>query len=149
MKVILTAHCLLLSILFLGTKAFLRSLCPKWKKKEFVSYSEVSVVGGRHGLWYKRWTFHQGCAWCVLSCTNTTAVQSLKVCNGVSGHLSTLNQTVGGNVPGQWIAIAHTTEALRLCLVWVKHVPKILSQAIPYHISGAIPKSQFASRSFI
>lgn len=75
-------------------------------------------------------------------------------CATVSLATSVLvNQTVGGNVPGQWIAIAHASETLRLSLVWLKHVPKSDSPKLfpstfqELKCSRAIPKSQLASSS--
>lgn len=76
-------------------------------------------------------------------------------CATVSLATSVLvNQTVGGNVPGQWIAIAHASEALRLSLLWVKHVPKstLSPKLFPSTVqelkcSRANPKSQLASSS--
>lgn len=137
MKVILTSHCLLLSVLFLGRKALLRPFHPKWKKKTsrkvWVILKYVWLGGGR------------GCGikgeLCIRPVPDlfSPAHSELqyKVWKYAAVFLATsvlVNQTVGGNIPGQWIAIAHTSEALRLCLVWVKHVPKstLPSYSLPH-----------------
>lgn len=58
-----------------------------------------------------------------------------------------VNQTVGGNVPGQWIAVTHTSEASRL--VWAKHMPEsTLPSTLPESkCSRVIPKSQVSGSS--
>lgn len=113
----LTAHCLLLllSVLFLGRKAFLKPLHLRWKKKSVLSYSEIWRGGGvgegndiKSEL-YIRSVPELFCPACI----------QLKSESGTVSLVTSVvvNQIVGGNVPGQWIAIAHASEALRLSLV--------------------------------
>lgn len=53
MKAILTVHCLLLSTLFLGRKALLRPLHPKWKKKTVWVILKYVWFGGGMGYGIK------------------------------------------------------------------------------------------------
>lgn len=129
----LIAPCLLLSILSLGRKAFLRPLCLKWNKSLQIIQKYVWQEGnGVKSELYTR----------TVPELFSPAYEQLqyKAWKYVTMSLATyvlVNQTVGGNVPGQWVVIAHASEALRLSLVWVKCVPKSALPSFPQHISGA------------
>lgn len=134
MKVILIAHCLLLSRLFLGRKALLTPLHPKWKEKTVWVVPKYAWLGEGMGYGIED-KLSITTVPDLFSPAHTQLQYKAWKCATVFLAISVLlNQTVGGNAVGQWIAIAHASKMLRLRLVWVKHEPKssLPSYSLPH-----------------